>query len=114
MAFSFVGILAVLLETFRPLLPYLIAWIIVDVGLLIHTARLGQFAHRKARSVAFVIGIIAMAAAFALGPTWTQATFGNFISPIDWILLGAMSFGVGVAAFLLTLPISSLIQSKTT
>ncbi len=111
MAFSILGILAVLLETFRPLMPLLIAWLVIDVVLIAYTLPKGQFAHKGARRLAIVAGIVFMLGAFLSGPMLTQATFADFISAIDWVLLGAMAFGVGVAGFVLTLPITSLLKS---
>lgn len=110
MAFSMVGIIAVLLEAFRPLIPLLVAWVLIDAALIVYTASKGQFAHAKARRFALWAGLGFMALAFVSGPGLTQATFGNFISAIDWVLLGAMSFGVGVAGFILTLPVASLLK----
>ena len=111
MAFSFIGILAVLLETFRPMIPFLGALIVVDVIATIYGVQKGMFAHAKARRLALGAGVVLMGLAFISGPALTQATFGDFISMIDWILLAAMSFGVGVAGFILTLPLASLIKS---
>lgn len=111
MAFSIMGIFAVLLETFRPFLPLLVVWVMIDAALIAYTVPRGQFAHRNARRLAILIGTVFMLAAFFSGPTLTQATFGDFISAIDWVLLGAMAFGVGVAGFILTLPMTSLLKS---
>ncbi len=111
MAFSIVGIFAVLLETFRPLVPLLVAWVVVDAALIAYTLRRGTFAHQSARRLAVWIGAALMLIAFLSGPALTQATFSDFISAIDWVLLAAMAFGVGVAGFVLTLPMTSLLKS---
>lgn len=111
MAFSLVGILAVLLETFRPLIPFLIALVVVDMIAAIYGLTKGAFAHPKARRLALVVGVVAMVAAFISGPALTQSQFGDFIRAIDWVLLAAMSFGVGVAGFILSLPLTSLVKS---
>lgn len=111
MAFSIIGIFAVLLETFRPFLPLLVVWVVIDAALIAYTAPRAQFAHKTARRIAFFLGAVFMLVAFLSGPALTQATFGDFISAIDWILLGAMAFGVGVAGFFLTLPMTSLLKS---
>ncbi|HEY7906319.1 MAG TPA: hypothetical protein VIC53_05280 [Wenzhouxiangella sp.] len=111
MAFSIVGIFAVLLETFRPFVPLLVAWVVIDAVLIAYTAPRGQFAHKTARRMAVFIGVACMVIAFLSGPALTQATFSDFISAIDWVLLGAMAFGVGVTTFALTLPITSLLKS---
>lgn len=110
MAFSFIGILSVLLEAFRPLVPFLIAWIAIDGVLVVYALRQNQFAHQRARRMALVVGMLAMIAAFVFGPTLTQASFANFIALIDWVLLAAMAFGVGVLIFVLTLPVTSLLK----
>lgn len=110
MAFSLIGILSVLLEAFRPLVPFLIAWVVIDMALLAYTMNKNQFAHQRARRVALMVGMLAMILAFIFGPTLTQASFANFIALIDWVLLAAMAFGVGVAAFVLTLPVTSLLK----
>ena len=110
MAFSIVGILAVLLEAFRPLIPLFIALIVVDLALLAYTVSKGQFAHAKARRFSLWAGVAFMVVAFLVGPSLTQVTFGSFLSITDWVMLSAMSFGVGVAGFIVTLPITSLIK----
>lgn len=110
MAFSIVGIAAVLLETFRALLPLLIVWAVIDAILIVYTARRGQFAHAKARRFAFWLGAVFMFVAFISGPALTQSSFTDFISTIDWVLLGAMSLGVGVFGFLFSLPLTSLLK----
>ena len=110
MAFSIVGILAVLLEAFRPLIPLLVAIVVVDLMLLAYTVKKHQFAHAKARRLSVWAGVAFMAIAFLIGPSLTQVTFGSFLSITDWVMLAAMSFGVGVAGFFLTLPMTSLLK----
>ena len=110
MAFSLIGIFSVLLEAFRPLVPFLIAWAVIDLGLMAYLMRQNKFAHQRARRLAMWAGLVVMIAAFLYGPAWTQASFGNFIALIDWILLAAMAFGVGALVFVLTLPVTSLLK----
>lgn len=112
MAFSIVGIFSVLLEVFRPLLPLIIAWIFLDLVLTVYTLKERRFAHATARRWAIWAGAFFMLCAFIAGPFLTQASFANFTATIDWILLTAMSFAVGVAGFLLTLPMASLLKSN--
>ncbi len=110
MAFSIVGILAVLLEAFRPLIPLIVAVVVADIALLAYTVSKGQFAHAKARRLSLWAGAAFMVGAFLVGPSLTQVTFGSFLSITDWVMLGAMSVGVGIAGFVLTLPMTSLIK----
>lgn len=110
MAFSLGGILAVLLETFRPLLPFLIGLVAVDVLATAYGLHRGNFGHAKARRWALIIGVAAMVVAFASGPMLTQSTFADFSRIIDWVLLAGMSLGVGVAGFILSLPLASLLK----
>lgn len=110
MAFSIVGILAVLLEAFRPLIPLLIAVVVLDIVLLAYTISKHQFAHAKARRLSLWAGAAFMVVAFLIGPSLTQVTFGSFLSATDWVMLALMAFGVGVAGFILTLPMTSLLK----
>ena len=110
MAFSIVGILAVLLEAFRPLIPLIVAVVVADIGVLAYTISKGQFAHAKARRLSLWAGVAFMMGAFLIGPSLTQVTFGSFLSVTDWVMLSAMAFGVGVAGFILTLPMTSLLK----
>lgn len=110
MAFSIFGILSVILEAIRPLVPFLLAWIAIDVVLLMITFARGQFPGFQARKTALRAGLLFMVGAFVAGPWLTQASFGDLTGAVDWLLLAAMAFAVGIAGFLLTLPVANLLR----
>lgn len=110
MAFSVFGILSVVLEAIRPLVPFLLTWLFIDILVLAVTLRRGQFANFRARRLSLRVSLIVMAVAFVAGPWFTQANFADLIGPVDWIFLVFSALAVGIASFVLTLPIASLLR----
>ncbi len=106
MAFSFAGILAVVLEFFRPFLWLIALVVLVDLVLLALALRGGHSAARfaAARGPALIVGAIALVAAVFILPGMTQAGFSDLYGLLDWAALLGASLAAGVAAALVTLP----------
>jgi len=110
MAFSIVGILSVLLEVIRPLLPFLIALIILDAILLIMALRRGTLVTSGAIRLAVLFGAIAAVVTFFVAPALTASSFANLSGALDYLSLVGGALGVGVAVALLTWPPAALFQ----
>ncbi|MFW5815766.1 MAG: hypothetical protein ACOCVP_02820 [Wenzhouxiangella sp.] len=110
MAFSIVGILSVLLEVIRPLLPLLIAVIVVDFILLLLALRRGTLVTSGAIRLAVIVGAIAAVATFFLAPALTNSSFANLSGALDYLSLIGGALGVGVLFALFTWPPAALIQ----
>ena len=110
MAFSIVGILSVLLEVIRPLLPLLIAILIIDAILLVLALKRGTLASAGAIRLSAGIGVIVAVATFFIAPAFTSSSFANLSGALDFFSLIGGSLGVGVLVALLTLPPMALLQ----
>jgi hypothetical protein len=110
MAFSIVGILSVLLEVIRPVLPILIAVLVVDFALLLLALRRGTLVTSGALRLALLIGGAAAVVTFFLAPAWTHSSFANLTGALDYVALVAGSISVGVVCALLTWPAAALVQ----
>lgn len=105
MAFSLFGILAVVLELFRPILPLLALIVMLDVLLFIGVIlRRDRLRVRSGVRVATGIGIVFGLGAALLMPAWTHATLGQLSSVIDYLGVIGAGIGVGVAMGLLSYP----------
>ena len=110
MAFSIAGILSVLLEVLRPLLPFFIALLIIDAILLIVALKRGTLMTSGAIRLAVLLGAIGAVVAFFIGPVFTQASFASLTGALDWLSLIGGSLGVGLLVALLTWPPSAILQ----
>ena len=109
MAFSIMGILAVLLEVFRPVLPLLALVLVIDAALLALVIRRRehmQFA--AARRAALVVAAIAFVFSLVALPMLTGASHGSLSGALDWLALFGASIGVAIAAALLAWPLLQL------
>jgi hypothetical protein len=115
MAFSPLGIIAVLLELIRPLLPLILIVLAGVVVCLIAALRRHQLAHAKALRLSLLSGGVVALAALLLGPWITQASFADLTGVLDWLSLigGALAVGV-LATILLVAPFSVLTPKQRT
>ncbi|WP_421621280.1 hypothetical protein [Alkalilimnicola ehrlichii] len=107
MAFSLMGIITVVLEVFRGVLPFVLLWVVVDLVLL------GLFFARKSsRSVNLAlpvkasvgVGAVVAVVAFIMLPGFTGASFANLSGALDYLSLIGGSIGFGVAFGVLAFP----------
>lgn len=105
MAFSLTGILAVILEVFRPVLVPLIALVVIELMLIAWLfLRRGRLRVRPAVNLACAIGIVvAVAAAFML-PPWTGASITQLAGLLDYAVIIGTGFAIGTAAALILYP----------
>ena len=114
MAFSLFGILAVVLELFRPILPFLALIVLLDLLLFIGVIlRRKTLRVRSGIRVAAGIGIVTGIAAALVMPAWTQATLGQLTSIIDYLGVIGAGIGVGIAISLLSYPPIQLMLRET-
>jgi len=113
MEFSLIGILAVVLELFRPILLPLAAIIALDLLLLTRV-----FARRKSLDVSTGIkraigvgALIGIASALYL-PAWTGASLSQLQSLIDYAGILAAGLGVAIAVAVITYPPLQLMVRK--
>lgn len=110
MAFSIVGILSVLLEVFRPLLPILIAVLVIDAIVLITALKRGTLVTSGAIRLAAMLGSAAAVITFFTAPAFTSSSFANLTGALDYLSLVGGALGVGVVVALLTWPPMALFQ----
>lgn len=110
MAFSIVGILSVLFEVLRPLLPFMIALLIIDTILLIIALKRGTLVRSGAIRLAVLFGGTAAVITFFLAPAFTSSSFANLSGALDYLSLVGGALGVGVLVALLTWPPSAFLQ----
>jgi hypothetical protein len=112
MAFSPLGIIAVLLELARPLLPLILIVLAGVVVCVIAALRRQQLGHAKALRLSLLSGAVVAVAALLLGPWITQASFADLTGILDWLSLIGGAFAVGVLATLLLVPPFSVLTPK--
>ncbi len=110
MAFSIAGILSVLLEVMRPLLPVLIAILIIDAILLVIALKRGTLMTSGAVRLPIVLGILVAVATFFIAPAFTNSSFANLSGALDYLSLIGGALGVGLLVALLTWPPSAFLQ----
>ena len=112
MAFSIAGILSVLLEVIRPLLPLLAAVALIDFVLLLLALRKGTLVTSGAIRLAILLGGIAAVLTVFLAPALTKSSFDNLSGALDYLSLIGGALGVGVVCALLTWPPAALLQKN--
>ena len=110
MAFSIVGILSVLLEVIRPLLPILIILLLIDAALLILALKRGTLLTSGAIRLAALFGGIAAVLTFFIAPAFTSSSFANLSGALDYLSLVGGALGMGVLVALLSWPSMALFQ----
>ncbi|TVS11123.1 MAG: hypothetical protein EA419_09010 [Wenzhouxiangella sp.] len=110
MAFSIYGILSVLLEVIRPLLPILIAVLVIDAILLVIALKRGTLVTAGAIRLAALFGGAAAVLTFFIAPAFTSSSFANLAGVLDYLSLVGGALGVGVVVALLTWPPMALLQ----
>ncbi len=110
MAFSIVGILSVLLEVIRPLLPLLIAVLVIDAAMLVLALRRGTLASAGAIRLSVLVGGVVAVITFFIAPAFTNSSFANLSGALDYLSLVGGALGVGALAALLILPPMALLQ----
>ena len=115
MAFSLMGILAVMLEFFRAvLMPLGIVAALFLLAVFYLLARRASLRVAPAVRTAAALGVvIAILAASAL-PGWTGATHGQLSGALDFLALTGASVGLGVAAGVVVYPFLQLAFRKAT
>ena len=107
MAFSLMGILSVVLEVFRGVLPLFLLLVVIDLVFL------GLFFTRKAGRVvrtglamkaSVLVGLVVTALAFITLPGFTNSSFGMLSGALDYLSLIGSSIGFGVLFGLLAFP----------
>src|SRR5690606_24739079 len=107
MAFSIVGVLSVLLEALRPVLPLLIAILAVDLALLGWLLRQRQrWQVGRAVRVAAVLGGLVFLISLLVLPGFTRAGFSNLHGLLDYGILLLASLGLGITGGLLCYPLA--------
>ncbi|TVQ41997.1 MAG: hypothetical protein EA370_00720 [Wenzhouxiangella sp.] len=109
MAFSFFGILAVLLETIRPWLPLIIAVLVIDLALTVWLWARGGRSWSSGRRPALFAGAVIGVAAFFLAPWLTSARFSDLSGLLDWMAVFGGSVGVAVLAAVLLWPLMTIL-----
>ena len=112
MAFSPFGILAVLLELVRPILPLILIALASIAVCLIAAVRQQTLGHRKALRLSLLGGALVSILALLLGPWITQASFADLTGLLDWLSLIGGAIALGVLAALLLLPPFSVLSPK--
>ena len=98
MAFSILGILAVLLEIVRPIMGLLLTLIVIDLVLLALAWRETSRARwREAILAALASGLVLAGLAFITLPTLTGASFADLAGWLDYLALTGLSLGFGAA-----------------
>lgn len=110
MAFSIVGILSVLLEVIRPLLPILVILLLIDAALLILAVRRGTLVTPVPIRLAVLFGGIAAVLTFFIAPAFTSSSFANLSGALDYLSLVGGALGVGALVALLTWPPVALVK----
>ncbi|MEX0373906.1 DUF5368 family protein [Spiribacter pallidus] len=113
MEFSIFGILAVVLELFRPLL--LPMGLVVAADLLLFGAVIGRHRRLNLRAgvrTSLIIGAVAAAATAFYLPAWTGADLSQLSSMIDYAGIIGGAIGVGVAIGLLSYPPVQLLMRR--
>ncbi len=110
MAFSIIGIFSVLLELIRPLLPLLIALVVIDAILLVLALKRGTLVTSGAIRLAVLFGGLAAVITFFIAPAFTSSSFANLSGALDYLSLIGGALGVGVLVALLTWPPSAFLQ----
>lgn len=108
MVFSLFGVLSVLLEALRPVLPLIAIALLIETGLVVGAIlkhRKGSLDWRGARNISATVGIIFFAGALVIAPWLTGASHGQLAGLLDYTALVAASLGAGVAAFVACMPL---------
>lgn len=105
MAFSFMGVLAVAFEVFRPLLPFLAAIVVVDLLLFGLSLRKRHAIHNgRPGRLALALGAVGMIAAFFTLPGFTNSELAQLSGVLDYLALTGAALAAGVAVAVLTYP----------
>lgn len=106
MAFSIMGIFAVVLEVLRPVLPLFIGLVVVDLllfGLSLRKRGAMRTGPRPGQ-LSLVLGAVGMVAAFIVLPGLTHSGFALLSGVLDYLTLGAAAVAAGVAVALIVYP----------
>lgn len=109
MAFSLMGILAVLVEVFRPVLPFLAVVLVADAALLaLVVRRRERMQFSASRRAAVMVGLITLVLSLLVLPMLTGASHASLSGALDWLALVGAAVGVAVAVALLAWPLLQL------
>lgn len=104
--------LFVIFEMFRPVLPWLVVVVGLDVLALVAVALRGTARGRRATGISIGIGIL-VALATALGlPAYTHASWSDLVTIMDFVMLALAALGTGVAAGLFAFPGMLLLSGR--
>lgn len=108
MVFSLFGVLSVLLEALRPVLPLIATALLIEAVLVVGALlkhRKGPLDWRGARNISAIVGTIFFVGALVLAPWVTGASHSQLAGLLDYTALAAASLGAGVAAFVACMPL---------
>lgn len=108
MVFSLFGVLSVMLEALRPVLPLIAIALLIEAVLIIGVLlkhRKGSLDWLGARNISAIVGIIFFVGALVLAPWVTGASHGQLAGLLDYAALVVASLGAGVAAFVACMPL---------
>ncbi|MCH8497369.1 MAG: hypothetical protein LAT63_02730 [Marinobacter sp.] len=108
MAFSLMGILAVMLEAIRPFLVPLLALLCIEIALVataVFKSRNKPLDWKGSGKIAAVMGCIGFLVALLAAPWITGASHAQLAGWLDYLALVAASAAAGVALFLALLPL---------
>ncbi|AGY92353.1 hypothetical protein SPICUR_06945 [Spiribacter curvatus] len=114
MEFSIFGILAVVLELFRPIL--LPVGLVIGVDLLLFAMVVGR--HRRLnlaaglRTAAGIGALLGISAALYF-PAWTGANLAQLQSIVDYLAIVAAGVGIGFASACIVYPPIQLLMKRT-
>ncbi|MCH8502111.1 MAG: hypothetical protein LAT77_09415 [Aliidiomarina sp.] len=106
MSFSFLGIIAVILEVLRPYWPLFVMLVIIEVVLLISASARSHKTHvTEVRKELILTGLVSFILLLLLAPLLTGARHHNLGSLVDYAALFGASFAGAIVITLLTVPV---------
>jgi hypothetical protein len=109
MAFSLLGIFAVLLEASRPYLPLILVIAALEIVLVALIYRRRNRGWSLGRAPALLAGMFVSVLVFILAPWITSASFSDLVGLLDWLSLLGGAIGAGLLAALLIWPLTTLL-----
>lgn len=110
MAFSLTGILAVLLEFFRPMLVPLAVVVVIELILIaLLVLRRGHLRVRPAVTLAAVVGLVTAVAAIFILPPWTGASMAQLSGLLDYAAVIGAGLAIGIAIGVAVYPPTQLL-----
>lgn len=112
MAFSIVGILAVLLEVIRPWLPLIVIALAINIAVTAWLLASGSRSWSTGRRPALLGGAMIGVMAFFLAPWITSARFSDLSGLLDWLSILGGSIAAALIAAVLLWPLTTALFGK--